>query len=393
VQVLSEYKKKLYKHLISFFTVFDVVIIGGNISGSCAAINAAKNGADVVLIERNKEMINPPHCGEGIADVTYDYLEFGKVGCKKNQINNIKINVSGLKEYNLKLKKHYIYIFDRNFAEKELLKRAEKNGVELILGKRMSDFNPPDEVILDRKKIKGKVIIDASGISCRVGQKIGLNTKLKPEDVGVCIQSRVKSNFSGDKIQLWFHKPYAPFGYAWVFPKNNNTANIGFGIPGGLKLDLEELLNNYIKFVTNNDYQILNTFRSCVPSAHPIEKLVKNNVMIVGDAARLSNPATGAGFHNAFFSGSLAGLIASKYVRGEFPSLNEYQVAMQKNISRLIKFYHNKSMLKTEEDFIKAYKKAFSILSILNKISPGIFQNHVVKILNRDFNILKKYMR
>ncbi|KYK29098.1 hypothetical protein AYK20_00815 [Thermoplasmatales archaeon SG8-52-1] len=373
--------------------MFDIVIIGGNISGSCAAINAAKNGIDVVLIERNKEMFNPPHCGEGIADITYDYLKFGEVGCKKNQINNFTINVSDIKEYKLKLKKHYIYIFDRNFAEKELLKRAEKNGVELILGKRMKNFNPPDEVILDRKKIKGKVIIDASGISCRVGQKIGLCTKLKPEDVGVCIQSRVESNFPSDKVQLWYHKPYAPFGYAWVFPKDNNTANIGFGIPGGLKLDLEELLNKYIKFVTNNDYKILHTFRSCVPSAHPLKKLVKNNVMIVGDAARLSNPATGAGIHNAIFSGSLAGLIASKYVRGEIPSLDEYQVIMQKKVTRLIKDYHNKTMLKTDEDFIKGYKKAFSILSILNKISPGIFQNYVAKMLKRDFDILDKYKR
>ena len=49
-------------------------------------------------------------------------------------------------------------------------------------------------------------------------------------------------------------------------------------------------------------------------------------------------------------------------------------------------------MLKTEKDFIKAYKKAFSILSILNKISPGFFQNYVAKMLQRDFDILEKYM-
>ncbi len=386
--------KKFIKSYSFLYHVFDIIVIGGNLAGASAAINAAKSGANVALVERHKEPFNPPHCGEAMADVTYNFLELGKIDCLKNQINSLVINISGIKEYNFKLTKHNIYIFDRNCAEKELLKRAEKNGVKLFLGKSMRNFNPLYEVILDNdEKISGKVIIDGSGIACQVGNKIGLNTKLKPEDVGVCIQSRVKSNFTSDTIHLWYHKPYAPFGYAWVFPINNTTANIGLGIPGGLKLNLEDLLKSYIKFVTNNDFKILHTFRSCVPSGLPLDKLVKNNVMLTGDAARLSDSATGSGIQNAIFSGSLAGLIASRYIQGKTSSLEEYEKVMQKNVSRLIKIYNSKSKLTTDEKFIKAYKKAFSLLSVTNRILPGFFQNHVAKILNRDFNILEKYMK
>ena len=56
----------------------------------------------------------------------------------------------------------------------------------------MKKLNPSGEVVLDNdEKITGKVIIDASGIVCIVGKQIGVETSLKPEDIGVCIQSRV----------------------------------------------------------------------------------------------------------------------------------------------------------------------------------------------------------
>ena len=52
------------------------------------------------------------------------------------------------------------------------------------------------------------------------------------------------------------------------------------------------------------DYKIISTFKACVPTALPLRKLVKENVMIVGDAARLANPALGSGIWNAVFDSS-----------------------------------------------------------------------------------------
>ena len=372
--------------------MFDVIVIGGNLAGASAAINAAEKGVKVALVERHKEPFSPVHCGEGIADVTGELLELNKINCPKNEINFVQINVSTFKEYLFKLKTHKIFIIDRNYIEKSLLEQARKKGIKLILGVGMSEFKPPNDVILDNEEIiSGKVIIDASGIACQVGRRIGLNTRLKPEDIGVCIQSRVKSNFNNQIQKMWFHTPYAPFGYAWVFPKSNTLANIGLGISGGQNVDLDELLTNYIKFVTDGNYTVLSTFRSCVPSGLPLQSLVKDNVMFVGDAARLVNSATGAGIHHAIVSGSLSGCIAAKYVRGEVPSLEIYQTEMQNKISRLTRTYYNKSKLTTNQKYISTYKKAWSMLSIVNKIFPNFFQGYVAKVLRKDYPILEKY--
>jgi len=371
--------------------MFDVVVIGGNLAGSSAAINASNKGVNVALVERNKEPFYPAHCGEGIDDVTSEMFGLDKIDFTKNRISNIIVNIAS-KEYTFELKKQGALVFDRNRVENELLKRAENQGVELFLGINMRDFKPPHEIVLDNKKIiKGRIIIDASGISCQVGRRIGMDTKLRKEDIGVCIQSRVQSDFTANTMRLWFHKPYAPLGYAWLFPLNEKMANIGLGVIGGQKLDHSKLLENYIKDMTGGKYKIISTFKACVPLASPMNRLIKDNVMITGDAARLSNSTAGSGIRNALFSGSLAGIIAAKYIQGEIPSLEPYQEAMQSKISMLRKFYVRKRKIESDTKFVRAYRRAYTRLYFVNKLAPNLIQGHIAKVLEKDKYILESY--
>ncbi|MCK4365566.1 MAG: NAD(P)/FAD-dependent oxidoreductase [Thermoplasmatales archaeon] len=372
--------------------MFDVVVIGGNLAGATAAINAAEIGASAVLVERNKEPFSQAHCGEMLIDTEAELLNLDKIGCAKNEINTIKINISS-KEKTFKLKTRRIIIFDRNFVEKRLLKEAEKSGVKLMLGIHMRDFKPPHEIILDNNEIiKGKIIIDASGIACQVGRRVGLDTKLKPKSIGVCIQSRVQSNFDANIIKSWFHKPYAPFGYAWLFPLNEKIANIGLGVPGGQKLDLAKLLKSYINDMTNGKYKINSTFRACVPSAPPMNRLIKDNVLITGDAARLAHPLSGGGIRNALFSGSLAGIIAAKYSLGEISSLEPYQDTMQTKILRLGKEYNFKCKISKNEDiFLRNFGMAISTICLIHRLFPNFLERLFTKFSERDKLILESY--
>ena len=89
--------------------------------------------------------------------------------------------------------------------------------------------------------------------------------------------------------------------------------------------------------------------------------------------------------------GGLSGCIAAKYVLGELPSLEVYQTEMQNKVSRLTRTYYNKSKLTTDQKYISAYKKVFTMLSIINKIFPNFFQGYVAKVLRKDQVILEKY--
>ena len=374
--------------------MFDVVVIGGNLSGATTAINAARMGVNVALVEKNKEPLFPPRCGEATDTVTAELLNLEGIGCPKNEIKQITMNVSSKKEYNFKVKKHKVYIIDRNFVEKYLLKSAKQEEVELKLGQRMKTFNPPNEIILDNEeRINGKVIIDATGIRCQIGKQVGMNTELKPEDIGVCIQSRVKCDINPDIMKMWFHRPYAPLGYAWLFPKNEKLANIGVGIPGGQKIDLKKLIDMYIDNEIGEKFKITHTFRSCVPATKPIEPLTKDNIMFVGDAARLANPIFENGINNAVFSGSIAGIIAAKYIQGEVISLKYYEKLMNEKVKRIRKAYNQKNKMKTEKKFIKSYRRGISLLHSLNKLFPNLLQNQLMKIVKKDKKIINSLQK
>ena len=153
--------------------MYDIIIIGGNLSGVIAAINAVKKGVKVALIERHKKPFSPAHCGEAISSVTANFLKIDKRKCPKNEIREIKINISSSKEYTINLSKNKIFVIDRNYLENDLLNEAEEKNVKLYLGRRMLKFNPPNEILMDNnEKIDGKIIIDASGISCIIGKQI-----------------------------------------------------------------------------------------------------------------------------------------------------------------------------------------------------------------------------
>jgi len=369
--------------------MYDLIVVGGNIAGASAAINAAKAGVNVALIEKNREPIFPPRCGEATEEITAEILNLDEIGCLKNQIKQITVNVSNIKEYNFKIRKHGIYIIDRNFVEKYILKSAEQKGAELVIGRRVVNFNPPNEIVLDNKTtLKGKIIIDATGISCQIGKKIRDDTELKPSDIGVCIQSRVEGIFNPDIMKMWYGKPYAPFGYSWLFPKNEKLANIGIGVPGGQKLDLSKLLNEYIKNETKGKCKVLYTFRSCVPASKPLEPLTTDNVIFVGDAARFANPIFENGINNAVFSGSVAGIIAAKFIKGDLSTLTIYEDLMKNKVKRLKKAYYHKNRLTTEKKYVKSYRRVFSLLNSLNRLFPNILQNQYIKIVKNDKKIL-----
>ena len=364
--------------------MYDVVVIGGNLAGTSAALAAASKGLNVALVERNKHPFQPAHCGEEIDIEILRFFDLYNLNYTKNHIKKFIINV-GVKEYDFEFKKDVFLIVDRNFIENELLKRTKNIGVKLILGNRMKKFNKPHEIVLaDDTSINGKIIIDSSGITCQVGKHIGIDTKLKPEDIGVGIQSRVQSNFNAGIVKIWFHEPFAPSGYAYLFPLTDKIANIGIGVKGGQKLDLNKLLHNYIKHEIKSDYKILSTFRSCVPVASPLKRLYRDNVMITGDAARLSNSLTGGGIRNAMVSGTIAGLVAVKYLNKEIQSLELYQSLLNKKIKSLTKIHRKKIKMENAKNFIKGYSRSFSVLCKLNKLAPNFSQNYVLKSYRKD---------
>ena len=94
------------------------------------------------------------------------------------------------------------------------------------------------------------------------------------------------------------------------------------------------------EFLKNNfpDASILTRIAGGVPSAKPLDKIVMNGVMLVGDAAHQANPITGGGIVNAMKAGRIAGEVAAEaIIKGNMKLLKKYAEKWDKSVGKINK--------------------------------------------------------
>ena len=68
---------------------FDVVIIGGGLSGSSTALYLSKKGYSVLIIEKEKSHDYKP-CAGGMASSMQEFLPFNIEDCIESKIKNVE---------------------------------------------------------------------------------------------------------------------------------------------------------------------------------------------------------------------------------------------------------------------------------------------------------------
>ncbi len=118
-----------------------------------------------------------------------------------------------------------------------------------------------------------------------------------------------------DMIYAYPGNKIAPGGYIWVFPKDDDRANVGVGVSGEKGKTAKYYLDRFIKSRQGlNKGSILEVNVGCIPLGDSLKELVKDNLMVVGDAARQVNPIHAGGVHNAMLAGKLAGSTAAETI-------------------------------------------------------------------------------
>ncbi|OPX28437.1 MAG: hypothetical protein B1H06_03300, partial [Candidatus Cloacimonas sp. 4484_143] len=133
---------------------------------------------------------------------------------------------------------------------------------------------------------------------------------------------------------------------------------VGIGIAGHLSHEKgpKEYLDEFVakRFP---DATITYTMYGGVPTAATLKEIVKDNIMLVGDAARQVNPITGGGIVQGMIAGSIAGKVAAEAVKkGKFDAkfLKKYRKEWDKTLGNTQKVMHNmkeKFLFMTDERF------------------------------------------
>jgi digeranylgeranylglycerophospholipid reductase len=308
---------------------YDAIVVGGGPAGSVTARFAAESGAKVLILERRSEIGSPVLCGEGISQ---------RID-KWNMLDGtrwIASKMDGAKIYSpdgtmVKLSKEIAgnetgYVIYRDIFDQELARRASKAGAKIMLNTEVTELKKNDDKIIGVKAkrfdeefdIEADIIIGADGVESKVGQWAGINTILKPKDLETCAQYTLTDvDYKSDYCEFYIGKKIAPGGYIWIFPKGENTFNVGIGLlasqsDSGRPL---KLLNHFIsKHPELKKGETIRFLAGAVPVAKPVESY-KDNLLLVGDAARHSDAVTGGGLTTSLEGGKIAGEVVGAAVK------------------------------------------------------------------------------
>ena len=122
---------------------------------------------------------------------------------------------------------------------------------------------------------------------------------------------------------------FANGGYAWVFPKGDDIANVGIAISSASKRPAIEYLNEFIESyppLKNAKAVELNVGGD--PIGGLIGQIYSDNLLVCGDAAGQVDPITGGGIILGMLGGKTAGQVAARAIRDKDYSaerLKEYE--------------------------------------------------------------------
>jgi len=331
---------------------YDVVIVGSGPAGSVTARFAAESGAKVLVIERRREIGVPVLCGEGISRKidSWGMLDGDKWiarkmdGARIYAPNGTMVKLSAEQAGN-----ETGYVIYRDVFDKELARKAMVAGAEYMMNTKAVGLIKDDNGGIKGVKalhfdeeieIKADIVVGADGVESKVGKWAEINTTLRPKDLESCAQYTLANVDCQDAyVDFFLGKEKAPGGYIWVFPKDKDTANVGIGVLANLSKPgmAKELLD---KFIASDDRlkdgQPLRFLAGAVPVARPIET-VRDNIMLVGDAARQVDPITGGGLTHCLEVGKIAGEVIGKAVEEQNFSrefLMEYERRWKKAIGK-----------------------------------------------------------
>lgn len=325
---------------------YDVVVIGGRVSGSTAAYHAARLGLKVLVLERNPEIGTPVQCAGGVSDTF-----FKSTGLKPlPEFTCTRIRaaaVNGPLGASILTRNPIVrgYILERKSFDKYLALRAAEAGADVLTMSMAKDlifregsvggvvFRCPDGV----HEVECGMVIAADGVQSSIARKAGLETGFRPGEICSCVQYEAAGvDVDPETMEFYFGSRFAPSGYLWVFPKGEGRANVGLGVRR--KNCSERGPLSYLnKFMEDRGFKRIEFNAGAVPVCGPIEKTFTDGLLVVGDAAGQVDPLTGGGIHVAAECAKIAGEVAAEAIEsgrvdGKF--LSRYEIRWRKKVGK-----------------------------------------------------------
>jgi len=381
----------------------DVAVVGAGPAGSTAAEAAAKLGANVVLIERKREIGTPVQCGGFLPEIgeLQALLPRAKIPETLAEVPERHVlhrtRLQRIYAPSGKAKEFFVSgrVVDRRGFDRALAWRAARAGARVLVGTR-AVLDGPSLRLSGRNscELDAKVVIGADGPSSATARGAGMALR---REVGVCLEYEMADvDIDPDAAEMYFGTRCAPGGYAWIIPLGEDVANVGVGTRSAYLhgKGLRELLDSFIRdhAIAKEKLrrgEVTAVMRGLVPAGGMPPAIQKGNVLLAGDAAGMVMATSGGGIPLAMVGGQAAGEVVARHVRGDatladYPSRIATEMGRELENSVRIREVVDK-MMKSDRlmDALFAMLPADQMKAIMRGQIPGALERAQDLVANR----------
>lgn len=315
----------------------EVIVVGAGPAGAMTAIILARQGHDVLLLDR-QTFPRDKTCGDavpaGAVEMMYEMGMQAKIETAVSRREFYPV-------YQMQLVSPRGHVMDATFAkgrhmgldsyvaprlyfDATLQQHAVDSGAEFQPWSVKEPIVENGRVIGVRAQVNGSVkdihaqmVVGADGVTSVITRALRPKEGLHQDHHrAVALRAYIQDlEEIPNTVEFFLYKEILP-GYAWIFPVGEGRANIGLGLRldhlRKHKLRLNTMLQEFLAMPTvkkrlkqGGKLHDIATWQLNFGSQKHLQH-VFDGALLVGDAAGFINPLTGGGIHNALISARLA---------------------------------------------------------------------------------------
>ncbi len=283
---------------------FDVTVVGASFAGLACARAAAERGLDVLVLEsRRAPTIGLRTTGilvqEAIAHIDLPPDVLGK-------IEGVRLYAPSLEFVDLAAPGYAFYATDLPRVMHEQAADAVRSGVEIRWGTPFrSAIAEAERIAIPTNATTTRFLVGADGAQSRVARSFGLGTNRRFL-TGLEYEFEGLEGVDAGFLHVFIDAESAPGYIGWVVP-GPRVAQVGLASRHPGKVDLEGFLRRIEGLFDFSAARRIETRGGVIPVGGRVGRIVRDRVVLLGDAAGTVSPLTAGGIHRALELGPILG--------------------------------------------------------------------------------------